>query len=166
MTSGPSTQSTQRLSVPPRHTKPPRALTDTETATLLRIADCLIPAAGPNPKASDAEEYVRYLDLAISARTDVFDQTIAAIAALAEVSDEEMWTALKHLWTRDRDVFDPLSAIVACAYFMTPQVKDLIGYPGQSRDVARLDEAADQLGTGILEPVLERGFIYVSAAGE
>ncbi len=46
---------------PIRDTRPPRALTEAELATLLRIADCLIPAAGPNPAASDAEEYLEYL---------------------------------------------------------------------------------------------------------
>jgi hypothetical protein len=29
-----------------------------------------------------------------------------------------------------------------------------------------LEDAADELETGILDPVLERGSIYISAAGE
>jgi hypothetical protein len=155
-----------RLSVPPRHTAPPRALTEVEETTLLRIADCLIPASGPNPKASDAEHYREYLSLALSARADVFDDVLASVVALSDVGDDDLWAALKDLWSRDREAFDPLSAIVAGAYFMTPQIKELIGYPGQHRDIAGLEEAADELSTGILDPVLERGFIYTSAAGE
>jgi len=166
MSSDRSAEAARRLSVPPRHTTPPRPLTEVEEGTLLRIADCLIPAAGPNPKASDAVDYRRYLDLALSARADVFDALTTAIVALAGVEDGDLWAALKDLWSRDREIFDPLSAVVAGAYFMTPQVKELIGYPGQHRDAAGLEEAADELDTGILEPVLERGFIYVSAAGE
>ena len=49
---------------------------------------------------------------------------------------------------------------------MTPQIMELIGYPGQHRDAAGLEDAANELDTGILDPVLERGYIYVSAAGE
>jgi hypothetical protein len=161
-----SDQSSRRLSVPTRHTSPPRELTTDELVALLRIADCLIPASGANPKASDAERYVQYLNLALSARSDVFDAVIAVIAKLADVADDDLLAALKSLWSEDKFTFDPLSAIVAGAYFMTPQVKELIGYPGQHRDVAGLQEAADELATGILDPVIERGFIYVSAAGE
>ena len=77
-----------------------------------------------------------------------------------------MLEALKTMWATDKSTFDPLSSILAGAYFMTPQVKELIGYPGQHRDPAGLEDAANELETGILDPVLERGLIYVSAAGE
>jgi hypothetical protein len=161
-----STASARRLSVPPRKTEPPRALTDDEQATLLRIADTLIPAAGPNPKASDAEQFVPYLHLALAARADVFDAVLKAVTQLAGVADDAMYGELKTMSAQDKFTFDPLSSIIAGAYFMTPQVKELIGYPGQHRDPAGLEDAANELDTGILEPVLERGYIYVSAAGE
>ena len=85
---------------------------------------------------------------------------------LAETPDDELWEALKTMSADDNATFDPLSAVLAGAYFMTPQVMKLIGYPGQHRDPAPLELAADEIGSGILDPVLERGFIYVSAAGE
>jgi hypothetical protein len=160
------TSNSQRLSVPQRHTKPPRELTETELATLLRIADCLIPADGPNPKASDVVDYTSYLQLALGARTDVFSAVIGGVEKLADVSETELWEALKQMSVDDTFTFDPLSSILAGAYFMTPQVKELIGYPGQHRDPAPLEQAADELATGILDPVLERGHFYVSAAGE
>jgi hypothetical protein len=161
-----STTSSDRLSVPLRKTKPPRPLTNDEQATLLRIADTLIPAAGPNPKASDAEQFVPYLHLALAARADVFDAVLKAVDELVDVPDESLYGALKTMWAQDKFTFDPLSSIIAGAYFMTPQVKELVGYPGQHRDPAGLEDAANELETGILEPVLERGPIYVSAAGE
>lgn len=157
---------TRRLSVPIRDTRPPRALGEAELTTLLRIADTLIPAAGPNPKASEAENYTKYLDLALAARDDVFDLVISVLESFADVPDADLRAALKELWATDKATFDPLSAIVAGAYFMTPQIMELIGYPGQHRDTAGLEDAANELDTGILDPVLERGFIYVSAAGE
>jgi len=156
---------TRRLSVPLRTTQPPRELTDTESKTLLRIADCLIPAAGPNPKASDAEDYQSFLQLALGARSDAFDKVMDGVAGLADVPDDQMWEALKDLWSRDRETFDPLSAIVAGAYFMTPQIMELIGYPGQHRDPAPVELAANEI-EGLIDPVIERGPIYVSAAEE
>lgn len=156
----------QRLSVPARRTSPARPITDDELTALLRVADCLIPAAGPNPKASDAEQYVPYLHLALAARTDVFDALLAAATKLADVPDAELWGALRQMWSEDKTTFDPLSAVLAGAYFMTPQVMELIGYPGQRRDPAPLELAANEIGSGIMDPVLERGSIYVSAAGE
>jgi hypothetical protein len=156
--------SDRRLSVPPRRTTPPRPLSDDEHTTLLRIADTLIPAAGPNPKASEAQQFPAYLHLALAARADVFEIVLNAVNELADVDD--LYAALKRMWADDKGTFDPLSSIIAGAYFMTPQVKELIGYPGQHRDPAGLEDAANELETGILDPVLERGPIYVSAAGE
>ena len=161
-----SSPSSQRLSVPIRHVTPPRPLTEVEQQTLLRIADTLIPAAGPNPKASDVAEFLPYLQLALAARRDAFDVVVAAINLLSGVADDDLLSELKSMWADDKATFDPISAIVAGAYFMTPQVKELIGYPGQHRDPAGLEDAVDELETGILEPVIERGAIYVSAAGE
>jgi hypothetical protein len=163
---GHQTATQQRLSVPPRSTRPPRALTETELAALLRVADCLIPASGPNPKASDAEQYTAYLQLALAARADVFDAIVGGACKLAEIPEDELWNALKKMSTEDEFTFGPLSSVLAGAYFMTPQVMKLIGYPGQHRDPAPLELAAEEIGSGILDPVLERGFIYVSAAGE
>ena len=99
-----------RLSVPQRRTKPPRELSESELATLLRIADCLIPATGPNPKASDAEDYSAYLHLALAARTDAFNVVMAGVEKLADVADGELWETLKQLSVDDRDTFDPLSS--------------------------------------------------------
>jgi len=65
--------------------------------------------------------------------------------------------------------FQALSAVVAGAWLLVPAVRARIGYPGQRRDPARLEEAADQISDGILDPVIARGAIYtawpVSAAG-
>ncbi|MGW0634956.1 hypothetical protein [Nocardia salmonicida] len=154
-----------RPSVPPRRLLPPRPLDQRQWAGLLRIADCLIPAVGPNPAASEAEDYGRYLELALAARADAFETILRVIDDLAGVPDEELRAALKQLWAQDNAAFDPVSNVVAGAYFMTPQVKALIGNPGPHRDPAGLEEAADELASGILDPVVERGHFYVAADG-
>ena len=114
MTSIPlSRTATRRLSVPVRDTRPPREITEVERATLLRIADCLIPAAGPNPAASDAEDYLKFLRLALAARADAFDAVMTAVAALAEVSGAELRAALKQMWATDKATFDPTTTSLA-----------------------------------------------------
>jgi hypothetical protein len=60
--------------------------------------------------------------------------------------------------------FQALSAVVAGAWLLVPAVRARIGYPGQRRDPARLEEAADQISDGILDPVLARGPIYTPDA--
>ena len=101
-------------------------------ATLLRIADCLIPAAGPNPAASDAENYLKYLHLALAARADAFDAVMDAAATLAAVPDEELRAALKQMWATDKATFDPVSAILAGAYFMTSRSWRSSGTPAST----------------------------------
>ncbi|MGV9865720.1 hypothetical protein [Rhodococcus koreensis] len=160
------TSAPRRLSVPVRTLRPPRQLSEDELTILLRIADSLIPESGENPAASKAQDYLRYLDLALAARADVFDRVVTAINDVADLHGDELHARLKRMWAEDKVTFDPLSSIVAGAYFMTPQVKALIGYPGQHRDAAGFEDAANELSTGILDPVIERGSIYVSATGE
>jgi hypothetical protein len=137
-------------------------LTDRELTTLFHIADCLIPATGPNPAGSAAEDYTAHLLLALGARRDAFDRVMAGVESLADLPDEGLWAALRQMWSTDLETFNPLSAIVAGAYFMTPQIKALIGYPGQQRDPASVDEAANEI-EGLIDPVIERGPIYVPA---
>jgi hypothetical protein len=125
-------KTTRRLSVPVRDTRPPREISQDEVATLLRIADCLIPAAGPNPAASDAENYLKYLHLALAARADAFDAVMDAAATLAAVPDEELRAALKQMWATDKATFDPLSAILTGAYFMTSRSWRSSGTPAST----------------------------------
>jgi hypothetical protein len=46
---------------------------------------------------------------------------------------------------------------------MIPAVRERIGYPGQGGARARLEEAAEQISDGILDPVLARGPVYTPA---
>ena len=63
--------------------------------------------------------------------------------------------------------FHLISSIVAGAYLAGDHIRQLVGYPGQFRQPAKVDDAANELADGILDPVLAaRGDIYISAAGE
>jgi hypothetical protein len=148
-----------RLSVPPKFAAP-RPLTDAEITTLRAIADVLIPAAGDNPAATSEPEFDRWLRRAVDARADAFDAIVAEVARLDGADPGEVDAALRRLAEEQPADFQALSAVIAGAWLMVPEVRARIGYPGQRRDPARLEEAVDQISDGILEPVLARGPVY------
>lgn len=153
--------SSMRLSVPPRVFSPPRRLSEEELAVLHAVADALIPAVEDNPAGSQAPDFDSWLRRAIGARAEHFDELMAAVALVNGLTGVAMYEALKRLNDEEPAKFQLLSAVVAGAYLMVPHVRGLVGYPGQVRNIPRLEEAADQLSDGILDPVIERGSIFV-----
>jgi hypothetical protein len=55
-----------------------------------------------------------------------------------------------------------VSAVLAGAYLMVPEIRAAIGYPGQHRSHPPFDLAVEEIMDGILDPVIERGSIYTS----
>ncbi|MEU1558461.1 hypothetical protein AB0G86_16485 [Streptomyces scabiei] len=160
----PPTSSPQppRLSVPAKF-RAPRPVTDVELATLRAVADVLIPETDTDPAATRAAEYDVWLRRAVDARADSFDLLTGALAALEGLPPALLDAALRRLHAEEPPTFAVLSAVVAGAWLMVPEVKAAVGYPGQKRDVPRLEEAVDQISDGILDPVLERGHFYTPA---
>ena len=152
-----------RLSVP-RAFAAPRALTEAEVRALRVIADVLIPAAGSAPgscpAATDEPDFDACLRRAVDARADAFSSITAVLAAVGGASPADVDAAMRSLHGSEPAVFQALSAVIAGAWLLTPTVRARIGYPGQRRDPARFDEAADQLADGILDPVIDRGPIF------
>jgi hypothetical protein len=144
-----------RLSVPPKFVAP-RQLTDAELGTLRAVADVLIPAAGDNPAATSEPDFDQWLARAADARADAFDGITAVLAQLDRTAPATIDHTLRALHADQPRQFQALSAVVAGAW--------LLGYPGQRRDPARLEEAADQISDGILDPVLARGPLYTPDA--
>jgi hypothetical protein len=101
------------------------------------------------------------LELAVAARVDAFEMIVAVLADAEKTDDLDHW--LRRLHDDDSARFQVVSAVAAGAYLMLPQIRTVIGYSHPHRSVAGLDESAEQLGDGILDPVLKRGPIYVSA---
>jgi hypothetical protein len=148
-----------RLSVPPKFVAP-RPLTAAEVATLRAIADVLIPASGEDPAATAELEFDRWLATAVDARADGFGAVTAVLAQLDGATPDAIDATLRGLHAGQPDVFGVLSSVVAGAWLMIPAVRERIGYPGQGGARARLEEAADQISDGILDPVLARGAVY------
>ncbi len=113
------------------------------------VADVLIPRTAERPALREADPDARWLTVAFAARDDRADDVRALLDQLPEVGDPKPW--LRRLRSDHRDVFDALASVIAGAYYMTPTVRDLIGYPGQERRPAPVTLAADELSDEIFE---------------
>jgi hypothetical protein len=151
-------------SVPHHPTAPPRPLDASERDALIRIADVLIPARGDDPPPSATPDYVRHLERALAARGDAFEAVTASATRLAALDDERLDQELRALHARADDTFQALSAVVCGAYLTVPEVRARIGYPGQENRPPPFDQAAEEIMSGILDPVLARGHIYTPAS--
>lgn len=134
-----------------------------ERAALVAVADVLCGGDATVPAPSALAQYPAWLDRALAARADARDAVIAAAASLAGRDAEALRTGLREMAAADPEVFHALSSVVAGAYLLVPEVAAAIGYPGQEKAPAPFDEAAEQLETGILDPVVQRGAIYREA---
>lgn len=154
------------LSVPRRRIVPPHPLTPEQHAALLTVADILIPGSGDDPKATAAPGYETWLERSLAARSDSLEALSLILDELAREPAIDLEQRLRRLHAVDDEGFRLLSSVVAGAYLMVPEVRSLVGYPGQHPSLPRTDEALNELSEGILDPVIRRGPIYVSAAGE
>jgi hypothetical protein len=121
------------------------------------LADVLVPAAEGMPSASQAEVPTRWIDEALGYRPDLEPMLLKALQAAGNLPGDE---AVELLNREHIPAFEALGTLTAGAYFLNPEVRQLIGYPGQVATPARedLDTYADLLGN-----VLDRGQIYHDA---
>lgn len=118
------------------------------------LADELIPHAEGMPSASEADVPTLWAEEALRHRPDL----VAPVReAIARAGGAEPRDALETLNRQHGVLFDALGTITAGAYFMNPQVRALVGYPGQVPTPLR-DDTADYFD--LLEHVMERGEIY------
>ncbi|WP_431230866.1 hypothetical protein [Paenarthrobacter nicotinovorans] len=147
---------TSNVSVP-ANTKTPRDLTAKESATLARVADTLIPAADGHPAGSREQGFWDAVPTALNARAETFDEIVDALGALSHTADNAMWAALRELNSERFPAFQALSTIVTWAWLQAPDVRTRLAYRGQQAEKAGLEEAADEIFSGILDPVINRG---------
>jgi hypothetical protein len=120
--------------------------------TLAGLADALIPAADGMPSASEAGATHGLLDEVLAARGDL-EQPLREIAAAARGKDPAAEVA--RLEAESPELFEALTTVVAGGYFLSPEVRDRLGYPGQQ--AKKLEDDFDQ---ELLQPVIDRGPIF------
>jgi hypothetical protein len=98
-----------------------------------------------------------YDDLVQRAATSLGAEAEDLRQAIAQLPEEISWDALSAFASAHPEPFELVSTTAAGAYFMSPMVLDSLGYPRGARSAPRFDLAAEELESGILEPVIERG---------
>jgi hypothetical protein len=119
------------------------------------LADVLIPAGNGMPSARQAGVADSWLDAVLAARADLL---AGMKSLLAKSHQRDPAEVVAYLRANEPSAFDTLAQAVTGAYFMNPQVQELIGYTGQ--DARPIDPRADYLDDGLLESVIRRGPIY------
>ena len=120
--------------------------------TLAGLADVLIPSADGMPSASEAGAAESLLDEVLLVRGDL-EEPLRTIAAGARGKDPAAEVA--RLAAEEPELFEALTTAVAGGYFLSPDVRDRLGYPGQQ--AKKLEDDFDQ---ELLQPVIDRGPIF------
>jgi hypothetical protein len=125
---------------------------------LAGLADALIPAADGMPSASEAGATGPLLDEVLRVRGDL-EEPLAALSAAAAGRDPA--AEIARLEADEPELFEALTTAIAGGYFMSADVRDRLGYPGQEAL-----ELVDDHDPSLLQPVIERGPIYRPTPGE
>ena len=134
-------------------------LSGTDREVYGRLADQLIPEDPELPSATAAEVHSRWIDEALRIRPDLVDDMRTAIEVGSGIDAAE---AVAVLHAEHPAVFDSIGTLTAGAYFLNPEVRRLIGYPGQVPLPIRddVDSYFDMLVN-----VVERGQVYRNVPG-
>ena len=125
--------------------------------TLAGLADALIPASDGMPAASEAGATGKHLDEVLRLRSDL-EEPLRQLTERARGADPAQ--EVERLQAEEPAAFEALSTAVAGAYFLNPDVRRLIGYPGQERRPIEAEDPPDYEQDGLLASVVERGTIY------
>jgi hypothetical protein len=133
-----------------------------QRAVLAAAADVLIPRSGEMPSASEAGVAGKWLDEVIALRPD-FAAPLAAV--LDQMQGAEPGAAVAELRASDPAGFGVLAEVVAGGYFLNPDVRSAIGYPGQQAVPIVPDQPPDYEQDGLIASVIARGPVYRPTPG-
>ncbi|MGF0313351.1 hypothetical protein [Rhodococcus sp. IEGM1428] len=157
------TSESERLSVPTRVQSLPRELSEEEISAFVAVADVLCAGDGSLPLPSALPSYAQAFKTALLARSDAFNSVANTLATVPFQSKARLAQHLRQLHRDSLELFQPVAAISAGAYLLTPEVSAAIGYKGQVRNYPGAEDIVDDLSDGILDPVIERGKRYIEA---
>lgn len=129
-------------------------------ALLARLADCLIPAREGSLSASQAGVAGQWLDKVLAACPDLAP---GLETLLLKAHGRDPLETVAELRRSDPAAFGILAEVAAGAYFLNPDVRQAIGYAGQTPRA--IDPRPDYMEDGLLESVIRRGPIYRPTPG-
>lgn len=128
-------------------------LTGDEVAAITRVAEVLLPGDEQAPAAESIPALGALIQQAAVALGSEADALRSAVALLPT---HITWDSIRDFAESHPDEFDIVSVAASGAYFMAPEALTAIGYPQGQRKAPRIDQAADEIGSGVLDLVMER----------
>ena len=151
----------ERLSVPVVRKATSRRLTPPEVAAFRRVADVLIKSDGENLGGGELEGYEDLLHEALAIVDPDLVQLPELVRGFDDVPEPDLYGHLKEMSSSEPKNFAVLSTLIAAVYLYSPQIEAKHAYPHPHRNPIDINQIADELETGILDSVMERGSIFV-----
>ena len=117
-------------------------------------AAVLLPGSTESPAPDTLSDFD---ELAQRAAVALEGEGRALAAAIEKLPPVPSWENLSSFAERDPPSFELVSLLAVGAYFMSPDVLASLGLPTGERRPASREQVVDELSTGILETVVERG---------
>ena len=140
---------------------PTTTFSDGDRQVFAVMADVLIPAAEGMPSASQVGVQEAPLDRVLELQPWLAPRLQRGISSAAASGDPA--AAVETINRDDPAAMSAIGLAASAAYYMQPQVRKLLGYPGQVSRPAGPEEEHDYLRDGLLQPVIDRGPIYRQA---
>ena len=134
-------------------TREPRTgeeFTTRERRLLARVADVLIPAGEGMPSASEAGVATELLDALLAVRPDLAPALHTALASLPE--GDLSPSAVREC---GRATFATLTLVVAGAYYLSPRVRDLLGWHSERGRPLEMGAFPEYIAEGLLDHLVE-----------
>lgn len=132
-------------------------------ALIPSLIDFLIPSSEDMPSATDAEVDTRWANQVLSIRHDLREPFFRGLRFIENQMEEGIAIALEELKTNDFEAYESLGIVVVGGYFLNPDIREKIGYPGQKPWVDyEAKEVPDYVSDGLLAPVLKSKQLYRS----
>ncbi len=127
-------------------------------STFSGMADVLIPEAEGMPSASAVGVHTeKYLDHILGLRPDISEPFFRGISSAIGKAPR---AAVEDLNNHDVDALNAIGLVASSAYYMSPRVRELIGYPGQQSVTYDADATPEYVANGMLKVVEDRGAIF------
>lgn len=126
------------------------------------IADLWFPGTARSPRMTDLPGYDALLTRALQAYPELSEAFIEAAALAAEAP--ELTDEVVAQWPAE--LSEAVFYFLSSTYYMAPEVRRAVGYPGQTRTPIALATPDQLLDDELLAPVLALGPTYVPTPTE